>query len=183
MNKELTGPEFLKRLAVGTLRTPLVREGFAKPVEGRHESFLFSSGTSCEGWTEIPGEVVEKVEFLGERSCRGHSHPLIRIHFREPSADERYATVLSDLLRASNPEPGISNVTGLPTSTFIGFSPFIGEWIARVIADAVWYAVGNGGSGGSSPADIAERKLCLALRRRCAKGDMKACKLLEEEGC
>ena len=78
MNKELTGPEFLKRLAAGTLHSPLVREGFARPVEGRHESFLFSSGTSCEGWTEIPCEVVQKVEFLGEHSCSDHSHPLIR---------------------------------------------------------------------------------------------------------
>ena len=182
MNKELTGPEFLKRLADGTLRSPLVREGFARPVEGRHESFLFSTGTSCDGWTEIPCEVVRKVEFLGEHSCRDHSHPVIRIHFREPSADERYATVLSDLLPASNPEPGISSVTGLPIRTFIGVSPFIGEWFARLIADAAFYAVGSGGGGGgSSPADIAERKDCLALRQRC-QGRHESMRAFEDRG-
>jgi hypothetical protein len=105
MTHTYTAGDFLKRLTEGALRTPLLCEGFAKPVEGSHEAFLFSLGTSCKDWIKIPGEVIEKVEFLGERSCRDHSHPLIRIHFKEPSANEPFAVVFSSLLRASNPEP------------------------------------------------------------------------------
>ncbi len=175
MNKRFTPGEFLKKLAEGALWPPLIREGFAKPIEGRHDAFLFAPGTSCEGWTEIPGEFVEDVEVLGERSCRDHSHPLIRIHFREPSEKEAYATVLIALLRASDADSNLSHVLMSPVN------PFIGEWLARIIAD--FGDAGGQRIGGSdiSPADIAERKNCIALRRRCLQGDLKACRLLKEE--
>ncbi len=171
MTDTYNAEDFLKRLAEGALRTPLICEGFAKPVEGSYEAFLFSLGTSCEDWTKISGEVVEKVEFLRERSCHDHSHPLIRIHFKEPSANDPFAVVFSSLLRAS--DSGRISPPHLP-------SPFIGEWMARLFADAVWYSA-FGGVGGQTPADILERKQCLELRRRCRRGDVRACRLLAEE--
>jgi hypothetical protein len=71
----------------------------------------------------------------------------------------------------------IHTEAGLNVTPQLGF---IGEWLARVIADAVWYG-GTSGGGGSSPADIVERRNCIELRRRCNSGDMKACRLLKEE--
>lgn len=56
---------------------------------------------------------------------------------------------------------------------------FIGEWMARLSSDAAFF--GGVSGGGSSPADIAERRICLGLRRSCARGDTKACRLLAEE--
>jgi hypothetical protein len=105
MTDTYSAGEFLKKLTEGALRAPLICEGFAKPVEGSHEAFLFSLGRSCEDWTKIPIEIVENVKFLGERSCRDHSHPFIQIHFKEPSAKEPSAAVFASLLRASNREP------------------------------------------------------------------------------
>jgi len=179
MTDTYTAGDFLKRLTEGTLRTPLICEGFAKPVEGSHEAFLFSLGTSCKDWTKIPGEVIDKVEFLGERSCNDHSHPLIRINFKESSANEPLALVFSSLLRASIPKPINSHMLMLPLTDDI--SPFIGEWMARVFADAVWYSGASRGGGGHSPVDILERKLCLELRRRCMRGDTNACRQIRDE--
>ena len=173
MTDTYTAGEFLKRLTEGALRTPLVCEGFAKPAEGSYEAFIFSLGTSCESWIKIPIEIVEKVEFLGEGSCRDHSHPFIQIHFKEPSVNEPSAVVFASLLRASDPEP--IHTLMLP------IKPFMGEWLARVIADAAWFADGHRGGGEHSPADVFERKMCLELRQRCRRGDQKACRLLAEE--
>jgi len=55
----------------------------------------------------------------------------------------------------------------------------IGEWMARADSVAAFY----GGFSGSShtPADIAERKMCLALVRSCRSGNANACKLMMEE--
>jgi hypothetical protein len=125
---------------------------------------------------EISGELVEKVEFLGERSCRDHSHPSIRIHFKEPSANEPFAAVFSSLLRASIPAPINPHVMMLPIEPY----PGIGEWLARLFSDAVWDGGGSGG-GGNSPVDILERKLCLKLRQQCRGGNMKACRLMADE--
>jgi hypothetical protein len=76
---------------------------------------------------------------------------------------------------------------GLNVIPQIGFTSkwmemnFIGEWMARLSSDAAFFSGGSSGGSGSSPADIAERKLCLGLRRSCANGDKKACRLLAEE--
>jgi hypothetical protein len=59
---------------------------------------------------------------------------------------------------------------------------FIGEWLGRVIADAVWYGEPSG-SDGSSPAEIFARRTCIALTRRCDSGDMKACQRLLKADC
>jgi hypothetical protein len=74
---------------------------------------------------------------------------------------------------------------GLNVTPQMGFTSkwmemnFIGEWMARLDSDAAFF--GGVSSSGSSPADIAERKLCLGLRRSCANGNTKACRLLAEE--
>ena len=158
MADTFTADEFLKRLTEGALRTPLICEGFAKPVEDSHKAFLFSVGTSCEDWTKIPGEVIEKVEFLGERPCRDHSHPLIRIHFKEPPANEPFAVVFSSLLRASNPDPEPIN------PQLLMIAPFIGEWMARVFADAAWYGGASRGGGEENPG---LNRLCYERTRKC----------------
>ena len=179
MTDTYNADEFLKRLTEGALRTPLICEGFAKPVDGSYDAFLFSLGTSCKNWTKIPCEVIEEVEFLSERSCRDHSHPLVRIHFKEASANEPFAAV-SSLLRASNPEPINQRVMMLPLTD---------EKIPRLSVNG-WHVCsltpsGLAGRPGAAvdirPADILERKLCLELRGRCRRGDMKACRLLAEE--
>jgi len=56
---------------------------------------------------------------------------------------------------------------------------FIGEWMARLSSESAFF--GGVSGGGSSPADIAERKLCIALRGKCGRGDRNACRLLAEE--
>jgi hypothetical protein len=79
----------------------------------------------------------------------------------------------------------IQTEVGLNVTPQIGFTSewmemnFIGEWMARLSSEAAFF--GGVSGGGSSPADIAERKLCLGLKRSCANGDKKACRLLAEE--
>jgi hypothetical protein len=79
----------------------------------------------------------------------------------------------------------IQTGVGLNVTPQLGFTSewmemnFIGEWMARLSSEAAFF--GGVSGGGSSPADIAERRLCLGLRRSCARGDTRACRLLAEE--
>ena len=172
--------DFIKKLSDGSLRNPLTCNGFAKPVEDGREAFLFSLGTSCEDWIRIPSEVIEKVELLGEHSCHDHSHPLIRIHFKEPSANEPLALVLYSLLKALNPKP-------IQTSRFNPElllqkegAKFIGEWMARVFADEVWYSDPPGGERSAPDTHPGINRLCFEARRKC-RGQYPFQRLSDEE--
>ena len=56
---------------------------------------------------------------------------------------------------------------------------FIGEWMARADSVAAFY--GGGSFHASSLADIAERKMCLALARSCRNRNMAACHRMLDE--
>jgi hypothetical protein len=57
--------------------------------------------------------------------------------------------------------------------------PSPGEWRERADSVAAFY----GGAAGTfhTPADIAERKMCLALARSCRSLDVRACRLMVSE--
>jgi hypothetical protein len=99
MSNTLSSGEFIKKLSEGSLQTKLTTEGFAKPIEGNDNAFLFSIGESCENWTKIPSEIVEKVEIIGEQTCRDHSHPLVRIQFKESPTNDPHVAAFSSLLK------------------------------------------------------------------------------------
>jgi hypothetical protein len=173
MTNTYTADEFLKRLNSGTLRTPLICEGFAKSVEGSRDEFLFSPGVSCEEWTKIPVKIIEKVEFIEEHSCRDHSHPLVQIHFNEPQGDDPFAAVLSSVLRASNLNQERASGFGPMGQHFLMQqqgddkpAPFIGEWLARVFADAVWYSALP---HGNSDNNVGLNRQCYIAMLKCKR--------------
>ena len=80
---------------------PVVKIGMAKLTEGSAGSFSFSEGTACKNWIEIPSSMVAKVEFVSMVKCKDHEHPLIRLSLKDPSPENREASVLADLARNS----------------------------------------------------------------------------------
>ena len=167
MSNALTPADFVKKLNDRALRTPLMCEGFAKPIEENREAFLFSPGASCEDWSRIPAEIVEHVEFLGEQPCRDHSHPFVRVHFKEPPSNDPFATVFSSLLRAMISAHGGTPGLGPcgPQALMMQMSPFLGEWLARMSADGAWYGNPSPGEGGN----VGLNKLCFDAKRKCMR--------------
>lgn len=76
MSTSFSGEDFAKALVEGSLKEPLVLFGMVKSSEDP-KVVLFSLGTSCQQWTSIPIEMVNKVEWLGKISCRDHTHDLV----------------------------------------------------------------------------------------------------------
>lgn len=163
MTHTFTADEFLKWLNDGALRIPLVCEGFAKPIENDREAFHFAPGTSCEEWTKIPLAMVEKVDLIGERSCRDHSHPLVQLHFKESSSKDPAAVVFSSLLRASG--------AGSTGQHFLMQKegndeppPWIGELVSRIISDSGWFGTPSGGGSGTN---VGLNRACNQAMRKC----------------
>jgi hypothetical protein len=55
----------------------------------------------CDAWIEIPTDMIDKAEHVGDNACRDHSHPVLRITLRE--AEGREARMFADLLGQSIP--------------------------------------------------------------------------------
>lgn len=157
MTEKYDAAEFLERLAAGALRTPLTCEGFAKPLEGNPKAFLFSLGTACENWTKISAEIIGEVEFLGERSCSDHSHPLVRIHIKEPGSTDTYAGALVSLLRATNLAPIDPQLLMQPNQHFRDFLRFADEFFNSGFLVASDGPIPNPGLG----------RLCSENTRKC----------------
>jgi hypothetical protein len=108
MAKSFTGQEFVKALAEGALRNPVVREGMAKPSEHGVDEIQFSEGRSCLNWTTVPADLIERVEFITEVVCKDHRHPYVRLILKEPESGNRQAGLLAQLLRNSGGQTGAS---------------------------------------------------------------------------
>lgn len=103
MPKSFSGADFVKVLSEGSLRDPIIKEGMVKPSEDACDSIQFSEGTTCQIWTKIPVDMIERVEFLSNIQCKDHQHPLVRLFLKEPPGENKAAAVLFELLRHSSP--------------------------------------------------------------------------------
>jgi hypothetical protein len=74
----------------------------AKPVAGDTNSIFYSEGTTCTSWLKVPVDLIDSVEVLSEVPCKDHTHPLVRLHFRSPSVENKEATLLHELLKRSS---------------------------------------------------------------------------------
>ena len=84
-----------------------------------------------------------------------------------------YQTSRQHLMTEAPAQGGVIHPQLLPVD------PFIGEWMERADSVAAFY--GGGAGTFHTPADIAERKACLALARSCRNKNMAACRLMAEE--
>jgi hypothetical protein len=82
--KTFTGDEFAKNLKTGDIQQWTVLVGMAKAVEDDVNAIMFSPGSSCSTWIEIPTDAIEKIEFISIIPCKEHQHPLINLYLKEP---------------------------------------------------------------------------------------------------
>jgi hypothetical protein len=96
MSRTFSGTEFVAALAAGPLKRQIVKVGMVKPDDSP-DAIQFAEGTNCSGWSKIPVQFIETVEFIGNVTCKDHEHPLIALELADPTSDE--AAVFADLLR------------------------------------------------------------------------------------
>lgn len=96
-SKTYTGEAFAKALEAGPLKTSIARVGMVKRAEGNSKVVLFSE-SGCDGWIEVPIEMIDEVAHLASTTCEDHEHPLVEIRFKEP--EDPAARVFADLARS-----------------------------------------------------------------------------------
>jgi hypothetical protein len=100
--RPFTGAEFLKALSEEDVLDPIVKIGIIDRDATEGNALAFSEGTSGESWTNIPVDMIEKVEHIFDIRLRDRDFPLVELHFKEPSSDNLAASVLASLLRTAH---------------------------------------------------------------------------------
>lgn len=90
-----TGAELETALKSGTLKesgTSLTGMVKSSEKEG-HISFTRSG---CGTWIDLPNEMIERAEHVGNSTCKDHSHPVFNILLK--TSDDPYSKILAALL-------------------------------------------------------------------------------------
>jgi hypothetical protein len=100
--KMFTGATLEEALKSGALKqSGIVLVGMVKlSEEAGHISF---TKAGCDNWVQLPTEMIEEAEHIGESPCQGHSHPQFRITLKSPK--DAQAKLLAALL-AQSPQQG-----------------------------------------------------------------------------
>lgn len=77
----------------------------------------FTNG-GCDAWVDIPTEMIEKAEHLGDSPCKDHSHPVFRLTLAIPK--DKHAAVLYALMsRTTTPAVNVSaSANPVPALTY-----------------------------------------------------------------
>lgn len=101
-----TGSSLEKALKSGTFeRAAIELTGMVKASE-KADHISFARG-GCETWIDLPTDLIDEAEHLGQRSCKEHMHPVFKITFKEPK--DAVAQIFGSLLTVPTP---ISLATG-----------------------------------------------------------------------
>ena len=107
--KTYTGAALEQALKDNALtKSGIVLVGMVKPAEkAGHINF---TRTGCENWVDLPVDLIECAEHVGQGPCKDHSHPVMKITLKEPKdpAAQIYAALLaqSGSPHAGGPMPG-----------------------------------------------------------------------------
>lgn len=89
-----SGSELEEALRSGSLRQRSYQ--IEAMIHSEKPGVLVSLG-DCETWVELPLELLESAENIGDRPCRNAIHPVFRIKFKKPS-DQASQQLLADFL-------------------------------------------------------------------------------------
>lgn len=121
-SKAFTGASLEKALKENSLtRSGTTVVGMVKKSEkGGHISFTRSG---CDTWIDLPIDLIEQAEQLGQHRCKDHVHPVFKITLKEGKDPE--AKLLASLLAQPYPEtrPGFNPPPEMMTAAQTG-APF-----------------------------------------------------------
>lgn len=90
----------------GALEHPQIQlTGMVKPSD-KSGHVQFARG-GCETWVDLPTDLIDEAEHLGQQPCRDHAHPVFKVTLKEPK--DPAARVLASLL--AQPSPTSSRMT------------------------------------------------------------------------
>lgn len=148
-SKSFSGTDLERALAEGTLtqaQTPLT--GMVKPSEkSGHVSF---TQAGCDTWVDLPTDMIERADQVGQRPCRDHSHPIMRITLKEPK-DPKGKILLALLTQAAPEAQHVDELRTYPTLTpgtgvssmFARVPPGISDSASACNTVCLWFCPGD----------------------------------------
>jgi hypothetical protein len=121
--KTYTGSSLEQALKSGSLEKAAIELVGMVKVSEKAKHISFAKG-DCETWIDLPTDLIDQAEHLGQRPCRDHVHPVFKVTLKEPK--DPAAQILGSLL--ATPVSTSSQSGAFPIQGGQGFvtQPFIG---------------------------------------------------------
>src|SRR5437868_6850221 len=101
-SKSFSGSSLEQALHEGTLtQQQALLIGWVKP--SGESGYIGFSQSGCDTWVNLPTEMIDHAEYLGQSACRDHAHPVMKIALKEPTDPE--GRILFALLAQSVTKP------------------------------------------------------------------------------
>lgn len=98
--KTFTGAALEKALKDNSLtHSGVMLTGMVKASQ--KDGFISFTRSGCDSWVDLPTDMIEQAEQLGQNTCRDHSHTVMRITLKEPKDAE--ARIIAALLAQPAP--------------------------------------------------------------------------------
>lgn len=101
MAKKPTASDLLA--SVPTAKASLAFTGVVRAVDNDETVIAFSRGVTCSGWTNIPVDLVDGLDFVQSIQCQEGTYPLVRLRLKQPTTEE--GKVLAALAGPDSPVP------------------------------------------------------------------------------
>jgi len=92
--KTFTGASLEKALKDNSLtRSGIVLTGMVKASQ--KDGYISFTRSGCDSWVDLPSDMVEQAEHLGQNACKDHSHTVVKLTLKEPKdAEAKIVTAL-----------------------------------------------------------------------------------------
>jgi hypothetical protein len=107
--QEFSGDALVQALEKGELTPPAAAGTALVGMVKRSDlpGCLSFTPAGCDTWVDMPTSMIEKAVHLGQRRCKDHSHPVVRITLKQPADAE--GQLLAKLLMALSRRSGEDN--------------------------------------------------------------------------
>src|SRR5215208_1378047 len=112
-----TGASLEEAVNSGSFEQPAIElTGMVKASE--YEDHIAFDRGGCENWVDLPTDLIDRAEHLGQQPCRDHVHPVFRITLKE--SEDPAAQVFASLLATPTSIPPAAQNRPFPPQVGLG---------------------------------------------------------------
>ncbi len=96
--------------------------------QSEKEGYISFTQSGCDTWVDLPSTMIEQAEFIENRTCKDHSHPIMKITLKQSGSPE-YNVLLALLGQSTVSRNNVQNVINPPDGDYASRNLMQGNYL------------------------------------------------------